>query len=149
MVIRKPRKVSKPSQGAVRNATKVEYDGIRFDSKLEQFAYKQLKLFKINFTMKEKFIIFDGFKYSDESIRPISWTPDYILPDHNIIFETKGFANDQWSLKIKLIKKYFLNKVDLVYINIKGESKSVILNNPKIVICKNQKEVNAFIATLI
>lgn len=149
MPIRRPRRISSPSKGAVRNATKVEYDGIKFDSKLEQFAYKQLNLFKINFLMKRKFIIFDGFKYDGESIRPISWTPDYILPDHNIIFETKGFANDQWSLKIKLIKKYFLNKSEVIYEDINGSTQTFILNNPKIIVCKNQKEVNAFIAELM
>ena len=148
-MIRKPRKISKPSQGAVRNATKVEYDGIKFDSKLEQFAYKQLKLFKINFAMKQKFVIFESFRYAGELIRPISWTPDYILPDHNIILETKGFANDQWSLKIKLVKKFFTKRVEFVYEDIDGKAKAIVLDNPTIIICKNQKEINAFIATLI
>lgn len=149
MAIRKFRKVSKPSTGAVKNATKVEFDGIKFDSKLEQFAYSQLKLFKINFSLKQKFVIFDGFRYNDELIRPISWTPDFILPDHNIILETKGFANDQWSLKVKLIKKYFLNKVNFICEASDGKIKERVLDKPKIIICKNQKEVNAFIATLI
>lgn len=149
MAIRKFRKVSKPSTGAVKNATKVECDGIKFDSKLEQFAYSQLKLFKINFSLKQKFVIFDGFRYNDELIRPISWTPDFILPDHNIILETKGFANDQWSLKVKLIKKYFLNKVNFICEASNGKIKERVLDKPKIIICKNQKEVNAFIAKLI
>jgi hypothetical protein len=142
------KKIGKASKGAVRNATKVEYDGIKFDSKLEQYAYAQLKLFKIHFTMKQKFVIFDGFRYGDEAIRPISWTPDYILPHHNIILETKGFANDQWSLKIKLIKKYFLNKVNFIY-DYDGIAVERNLLSPKIVICKSQKEVNAFIAEII
>ena len=143
------RKISKPSTGAVRNATKVEYDGIKFDSKLEQYTYKQLKLFKLNFALKSKFVIFDSFRYQDELIRAITWQPDFILPEHNIVLETKGFANDQWSLKIKLIKKFFLNKVNFVYENRDRVSVEWILNNPKIIICKNQKEVNAFLSTII
>lgn len=149
MAIRKPERFSKPSSGAIKNATKVEYDGIKFDSKLEQFAYSQLKLFKINFALKQKFIIFDGFRYQNELTRPISWTPDFILPNHDIVLETKGFANDQWSLKIKLIKKYFLNKVEFICETSDKKTEEKILIQPKIVICKNQKEVNAFIATLI
>lgn len=143
------RKISKPSTGAVRNATKVEYDGIKFDSKLEQYTYKQLRLFKLNFALKSKFVIFDSFRYHDELIRAITWQPDFILPEHNIVLETKGFANDQWSLKIKLIKKFFLNKVNFVYENRDGVSVEWALNNPKIIICKNQKEVNAFLSTII
>lgn len=149
MNYKRVKKISKPSTGAVKNATKVEYDGIKFDSKLEQFAYSQLKLFKINFTIKYKFVIFDKFRYDDELIRPITWTPDYILPDHNIVLETKGFANDQWSLKIKLIKKFFLTKVDFVYEDSKGVANTATLNNPKIIICKSQKEVLAFLKQIL
>lgn len=143
------RKISKPSKGAVRNATKVEYNGIKFDSKLEQFTYKQLRLLKINFALKSKFVIFDSFRYDGELIRAITWQPDFILPEQNTILETKGFANDQWSLKIKLIKKFFLNKVNFVYENQDGVSVEWTLNNPKLVICKNQKEVNTYLASII
>lgn len=143
------RKISKPSKGAVRNATKVLYDGIKFDSKLEQYAYSKLNLFKINFALKSKFVIFDSFRYHGELIRAITWQPDFILPEHNTILETKGFANDQWSLKVKLIKKYFLGKVNFVYEDQNNVAIEWTLNQPKIVICKNQKEVNKFISELI
>lgn len=142
------RKVSSPSTGAVRNATKVTYDGIKFDSKLEQFVYAQLKLNKINFALKYKVVIFEKFRYNDESIREISWTPDFILPDHNIVLEAKGYANDQWSLKIKLIKKYFLQELDFVCVLNGGLFYEGKLKSPKIQICKSQKEVLAFISSL-
>ena len=142
------RKVSSPSTGAVRNATKVTYDGIKFDSKLEQFVYAQLKLNKINFALKYKVVIFEKFRYNDESIREISWTPDFILPDHNIVLEAKGYANDQWSLKIKLIKKYFLQELDFVCVLNGGLFYEGKLKSPKIHICKSQKEVLAFISSL-
>ena len=142
------RKVSKPSTGAVRNATKVSYDGIIFDSKLEQYVYAQLKLHKIKFALKYKVVIFDKFRYNDELIREISWTPDFILPDHNIVLEAKGYANDQWSLKIKLIKKYFLEVVDFVCVLNGGLFYEGKLIKPQIVICKNQREVLAFVSSL-
>jgi hypothetical protein len=142
------RKVSSPSTGAVRNATKVTYDGIKFDSKLEQFVYAQLKLNKINFALKYKVVIFEKFRYNDELIREISWTPDFILPDHNIVLEAKGYANDQWSLKIKLIKKYFLQELDFVCVLNGGLFYEGKLKSPKIQICKSQKEVLAFVSSL-
>jgi len=37
------------STGKIKNATKVEVDGILFNSKLEAYCYEQLKNFKLDF----------------------------------------------------------------------------------------------------
>ena len=124
--------IGKPSKGKVRNAQKIEDCGILFDSKLEHYCWKQLKLFKIPFELKPKYNIMDGFRYLGEAIRPITLTPDFLLPNHNIIVDTKGFSTDVSNIKFKLFKKYLLDN---------GK-------NYKVVILKNQKEVNAFIQEL-
>lgn len=116
----------------IRNATKVEFDWVKFDSKLELYCYKALREAKIPFELKKKFVSVEKFKYMWESIREISHYPDFFLYEHNIILDTKGFANDTYPIKTKLLKKYFHDNW-LEY---------------KITTPKNQKEVNEFINNL-
>lgn len=116
----------------IRNATKVEFDWIKFDSKLELYCYKALKEAKIPFELKKKFVSVEKFKYMWESIREISHYPDFFLYEHNIILDTKGFKNDIYPIKNKILKKYFHDNW-LEY---------------KMTTPKNQKEVNEFINNL-
>lgn len=111
----------------IRNATKVEYNGISFRSKSEMNIYK---LFHENGIMleyepkpailQEEFIIEFPFYDSKseknrkelinkigQKIKPITYTPDFLFKGSKMtyIIEVKGFANDTFPLK----KKLFLN----------------------------------------
>ena len=117
----------------VKNANEIVYDNIIFKSNLELFCYKLLKAEKINFKYNEETCtLYQGcnlkkviYYYSDkknknlkcikdkksglrESIRPITYTPDFcieIMTKSGIIaifIETKGFSNDVYPYKRKL-----------------------------------------------
>lgn len=116
----------------VRNATVLSYRGIQFKSKLELHCYKKLKEASIKFEYeKQKFELIPGFKFKNDSyelfkkkgerffglqsrtIRPISYTPDFVgqyphtkgSPKYFVI-ETKGNPNDAFPLRWKLFKRY-------------------------------------------
>lgn len=104
----KVHKVSK--KGLVKNVAKVTEDGITFDSRLEHFFWKTCKQLGIAVKVKpEKFTVLEKFKFHAESIRPITYTPDFYLPEYHTIIETKGYANDAFPLRLKLLKKYLVD----------------------------------------
>jgi hypothetical protein len=118
--------------GSIR-ATKVQADGLTFDSKLEYFAYLKLREMGIRFEFKNCYTILPTFKYNGKTIRKMTWTPDFELTDHNLILDTKGYANDRWSVKLKVIQKFF------------HETKE---DPPQILTAKNQKEVLDLLSSL-
>ena len=81
----------------VRNATPLTYDGIKFRSKLEVYTYKQLKLHKIEADYEQlKFSLQDSFRYKDELVRAIGYTPDFVGDE--FIIECKGFPNESFNI---------------------------------------------------
>lgn len=108
----------------VKNATSVEYDGIKFKSKLELTIYKALKEKGLNPLYEcNKFILQEGFRpskpYYLKGICPktangyakiiqITYTPDFTVEyDDKILFiEAKGKQNDSYPIKRKLFLKY-------------------------------------------
>lgn len=98
----------------VRNATKVEIDGVKFRSKIEAYAYKRLKDSGFNFKYEEKtFTIQEKFVFGEEKIRPITYTPDFVDEENKIIIEIKGFANETFPIRMKIFKNYlYENKLD-------------------------------------
>lgn len=120
-----------PSKGKVRNATKVEYDGIKFKSKLELYCYKKLKENKIKATYEgETFTIIDAFEYKGEKVRKATYKPDFVGKE--FIIECKGHANDAWPIRCKLFKRYLYN------------------NNSNIdyYIVKNKKQIDEVVETI-
>ncbi len=105
----------KLSTGGVRNATRVEYDGIKFKSKLELYAYKQLIDAGIDVAYEEtSYTLLPVFEYNGEKVRAMTFTPDFVSEDHNFIMETKGWATDSFVLRWKLFKNY-LRENNLTY----------------------------------
>lgn len=103
----KSSQVKKDSSGKIRNATKVEYNGIKFKSKLECFAYKHLT--EANFNVKYEectYTLVPNFEYNGEKIRPMTFTPDFVSDDYNFVMETKGYANESFPLRWKLFKRH-------------------------------------------
>jgi hypothetical protein len=117
----------------IKNATKLEIDGIKFKSNLEAYCYKHLKEADIDDFQYEqiKFVLQEPFTFSNSSvelyertvdgkkvrdfgevtsnIRAITYTPDFVMirPDKTgYVIETKGFRTDQFTLKWKMFKNY-------------------------------------------
>ena len=101
------------------NAVKVEYDGRKFDSKLECNIYKVLKErlvphgFEIGF--QPLFILQDKFRFEGHIIRPITYKADFVITKFNektwfdtyAVIDAKGLETPEFKLKRKLfIKKY-------------------------------------------
>lgn len=125
-------KVDRPNV-KVRNATKVEVDGIKFKSKLEAYTYRRLKEEGFNFKYEEtKYTIIEKFEYMGEKLRAATLTPDFVDKDNKIMIEVKGFETDISKLKRKLLK---------YYLYIAGE-------NWDIYIVKSQKQLNELIIKL-
>lgn len=123
----------------VKNATPLEYKGIKFKSKLEVMIYKTLSEngFKVYYE-PTKYVIWYGFKptipfYTKDKntgllkldagkIRNITYTPDFITSYGKkvIIIEAKGFQNDVYSYKRKLFRQYLedANDGDNLYFEI-------------------------------
>jgi hypothetical protein len=101
------------SNKKVKNATPLEYDGINFKSKLEMYCYKLLRENNIPVEYEvEKFLILKPFVYNEESVRGMTFTPDFV--GDNFVVECKGFMNDAFPLRWKLFK-YYLSSNKLRY----------------------------------
>jgi len=110
---------------------KTTIDGIEFDSLLEGYAYKCMKMEGFVFQIKPEYEIIPKFTYQGMGIKRMIWTPDFFLPSINTIVETKGRANETFPLRLKIFM--------WIYCRINGGTE------PKIVILENQKQVRDFI----
>ena len=112
----------------VKNAKKVEYDGIKFDSALEVFTYKQLKLLGVDFsyagivfeiipalTLNKTIALWPNASGADKktlklrtSVQRKTYTPDFTFNYNGrfISIECKGFFNDDGPTKRKLYLEY-------------------------------------------
>lgn len=104
----------------VKNASIAEYNGIKFRSKLEKEVAKTLDDLNIKYEYEnKKFILIPSFRYENELIRQISYTPDFIIG--NLIIECKGFPTDSWKIKRKLFLNYLVNKENnYIFVEIKS-----------------------------
>lgn len=113
---KRPRKVAssfkrgfkRPVNKKIKNATETKVDGIQFKSKLEAYTYKQLKEAGITAHYEARpWLLMEGFRYADEWVRPIHYTPDFIDDQYEPgwIIEVKGYPTDTFKIKWKLFKK--------------------------------------------
>jgi hypothetical protein len=127
----KEESIKKDKNVKIKNATKVEVNGVHFRSKLEAYTYKRLLEEGFNVKYEEEtFVLQEAFEYNGEKIRPITYTPDFTHDD--FILECKGFGNDLWSMKCKMFKKVLHQTGD----------------KRKFFVAKNQKEVNECITKI-
>lgn len=117
----------------IKNATKVFYDWLWFDSKIECYCYKMLKENNIDFTLKYEIVIMEWFRYLGKKIQDIKMIPDFYLEWEKIIIDTKWWKTDVYKIKEKMLKKYFCDKW-----------MEVSIYTPS-----TQKEVNALIQTIM
>ena len=97
------------------NAVKVEYDGRKFDSKLECNIYKVLKErltpnYKIDF--QPSFVLQEKFEFDGHIIRPITYKADFVIykdseTEAKAVIDAKGMETNEFKIKRKLfIRKY-------------------------------------------
>jgi len=99
--------LTKKSEGnkKVRNATKIEHDGVKYDSKLEFYLASELKKHGITYEFQKCFLLQEGFTYRGAKIRPMTLTVDFWLPQFDLIVDSKGWFTDTSTLKFKLLRK--------------------------------------------
>lgn len=98
----------KKTQKTNRGGTKIEYDGIKFRSKLEVYCYKKLKEANIYAEYEQhRYTLLPSFKFDNKTIRAITYLPDFV--GKNFVIECKGYANESFPLREKLFK-YYLTK---------------------------------------
>ena len=100
------------------HAKKKVVDGIKFDSQREAQFYLMLKMHKINFKLKETFILQDKFIHCGEIVHAVKIIPDFIIYGHDVIVGTKiiaiadvkGYETPSSKIKFKLLKHLFYGK---------------------------------------
>lgn len=111
-------KTSKGVNKKIRNATPTEYKGIKYRSTLEANCARVFDELGVKVQYEPfRLTILPSFKYYDESLRAITYTPDFV--GEGFIVECKGFPNDNWHDKRKWIMDYLLrNKSELRFYEI-------------------------------
>lgn len=109
------------------NYTKKEFNDTLYRSSLEAWFAKQLTDNNIGFKYEEKsFVIFPETEYNGKTYKAITYTPDFFIDDGTLI-EYKGYPNDAWPLKEKMIVRYMkAHHKNWIRINNKRESLSYI-----------------------
>ena len=89
------------------NAAKTEQNGVVFDSRLECYMYNLLRTHGIGFLFQKRYTLQEPFEYNGETIRAITYTLDFYLPDYDMAIDTKGVATQQGKIRIKMLKRLF------------------------------------------
>lgn len=93
----------------IKNAKPTEYNGVKYRSKLESEFAKVFDENEIPFKYEPfKITLIPSFKYLGQTIRDVSYTPDFVVYN-NIIIEAKGFPNDAYPLRKKMVLKYIVD----------------------------------------
>lgn len=124
--------VAPPGNRKIRNARKIERDGVKFDSRLEMYMYDLLTMAGIRFEFQKRYCVQEGFRYRGAAIRPVTYTVDFFLPEHDTVIDTKGYRTQQGDLRIKMLKRLFIGR---------GIS-------PRVALPKNQGECRELLAEI-
>ncbi len=92
---------------------KVEFDGIKFDSKKEMNRYKELKILERAGMIKDlelqpAFILIPSFKKNGKTYRKSSYIADFkyfdVEQEKIVVEDTKGYLTEVYKLKKKLFE---------------------------------------------
>ena len=93
----------------IKNAKPKVYNGVTYRSGLEADMAKVLDENQVPFKYEPfKIVLLPAFKYLNKSLREWTYTPDFVV-FNNIIIEVKGFPNDTWGIKKKMILKHIVD----------------------------------------
>lgn len=128
----------------IKNATPIEIDGIKFRSKLESRIAKLLSDENITYQYEPfKIQYIPKFKYLGTTYRAAYYTPDFVI-DNKFIIECKGWQNDVWRYKKKLVLLQLINqnyKYDFYEINTITQMKNWIKSYKDGTIKKYQESI--------
>ena len=86
----------------IKNAHPKEFNGILYRSTLEAKVARFLTENNIDFKYEDtRLTLLPSVRYNNELLRGVHYTPDFICGDY--IIEVKGYPNDTWSFKKKLL----------------------------------------------
>lgn len=100
-------------KGSKYKNTKVEIDGIKFDSKAEGKRYQELKIYENqglirNLQLQPKFILQDKFKKNGKTFRKIEYVADFMYEETGsgeiIVEDVKGIKTDVFKIKMKMFE---------------------------------------------
>lgn len=100
---------------------KIEYNGIKFDSKMEMDFYLYLlKIYpkeifdNIEIKLQPKFLLQSSFRDNGKLYREISYIADFEITknetESSIVFDVKGFKTKDFIIKEKLFRYKYPNK---------------------------------------
>lgn len=123
----------------VKNATPTIVDGIKFRSSLEGYVYTLLKETKIPFQYEKETITFiPAFEYLGKKVRPWTYTPDFT--GDGFIIEVKGWANDAFPNKWKLLKyMYYQQKKEIQLFLVHSKKEALVAIDQIKKICQNKQ----------
>lgn len=123
------------SNPRVKNATRVEVDGIKFRSRLEAYMHGRLKQFGIPFEFQHRIILTPKYKDADGvTVRSWNWYCDFYFPWCNELMDTKGWATEVSKIKMALVR-YRIHNNDLPY--------------NSLTIVKLKKDVDAYVLKML
>jgi len=84
---------------------KIEFGGVKFDSKLEMYAYQLMKGYNIDFEFQVPIELIPSHRINGKAIRKCSTIVDFVIKDENsiIYLDTKGYATETAKLKYKML----------------------------------------------
>lgn len=92
----------------IKGATVTKIGNITFRSKLEAKVAKTLEDNNISYQYENtKLMLLPSILYNNKLYRSVHYTPDFICGD--FIIEVKGYPNDVWPLKKKIIINHLVN----------------------------------------
>lgn len=92
----------------IKGATITKVGDIVFRSKLEAKVAKTLEDNNISYQYENtKLLLLPSILYNNKLYRSVHYTPDFICG--NFIIEVKGYPNDVWPLKKKIIINHLVN----------------------------------------
>lgn len=84
---------------------KIEFEGVKFDSKLELYAHQLLKSYNVAFKFQVRIELIPKHRINGKAVRKTDIIVDFVieLDDSIIYMDTKGFATDTSKLKYKML----------------------------------------------
>lgn len=114
----------------IKNARPTTYNGIKMRSKLEADFAVILDKYDLKWEYEPfKITILPGFKYLDwhgKFTQAVVYTPDFVI-NNDVIIEGKGWSNDAYPLRRKLLLKYLVDN-DYPYSFYEVHTKTQLIN---------------------
>lgn len=84
---------------------KTSWNGVEFDSKLEEYAYRLMQAYGIEFEFQVPVELIPAHRINGKAVRKASVKVDFVIKNEDsiIYMDTKGYATDVAKLKYKML----------------------------------------------